>query len=329
MRRRLIVYSVCHFLVDLSCALLLLGRIAPHGDAARLLLFYDFFAFAVQMPIGVLADEYRRPHYTAALGCVLTALAWLLPGMAGAVCAGLGNALFHIGGGQDTLESHEKCAALGIFVSPGAFGIYFGGVWAFRASSLTVPAILVLLLAALLILRLCAVEKYPMPDCPPEQEALTPALVLTLGCLTLVVVLRSLLGSLFDFPWKAALGPAMTCAVVLGKALGGVLSDRFGLRRTAAVSLLLAALLFVFSDSAPAGLAAVFLFNMTMPMTLWGAARRLPTHKSFAFGLLTFALFLGILPVFLDWAMPPALLTCLAGTLLSLPLLLIGVREVV
>ena len=45
---------------------------------------------------------------------------------------------------------------------------------------------------------------------------------------------------------------------------------------------------------------------MTMPVTLWAAARTLPGAKGFTFGLLTFALFLGFLPSFLGW---PSLLT--------------------
>ena len=35
---------------------------------------------------------------------------------------------------------------------------------------------------------------------------------------------------------------------------------------------------------------------MTMPITLWAAARLMPGGKGFAFGLLTFALFLGYIP---------------------------------
>ena len=47
------------------------------------------------------------------------------------------------------------------------------------------------------------------------------------------------------------------------------------------------------------GLLAVGLINMTMPITLWAAARLLP--PGLAFGTLTFALFLGFLPVWLGW----------------------------
>lgn len=61
------------------------------------------------------------------------------------------------------------------------------------------------------------------------------------------------------------------------------------------------------------GTIAVFLFNMTMPITLWAAARLMPGGKGFAFGLLTFALFLGYLPTALGW--PSILTTPLANAL--------------
>jgi len=43
----------------------------------------------------------------------------------------------------------------------------------------------------------------------------------------------------------------------------------------------------------------MLLFNMTMPVTLWAMAKIMPGAKGFAFGLLTFGLFLGFLPVYL------------------------------
>ena len=87
-------------------------------------------------------------------------------------------------------------------------------------------------------------------------------------------------------------------------------------------SLLLAAALYLLSDLPLAGTAAVFLFNITMPLTLWAAARALPGARGFSFGLLTLGLFVGCLPSFLGW---PSLLTgpwaYAAAALLSLALL--------
>ena len=147
-------------------------------------------------------------------------------------------------------------------------------------------------------------------------------------CLFLVVVLRSALGLAFDFSWKGSLALPFTLAVVLGKTCGGLLADRIGPRRTAILTLLASAVLFVFSGVPAAGLAAVFLFNTTMPLTLHAASRLLPGAKGFSFGLLTFALFLGFLPGFFGAALPlsgAALYAAVA--LFSLPLLLAGLKK--
>lgn len=77
--------------------------------------------------------------------------------------------------------------------------------------------------------------------------------------------------------------------------------DRLGAERASAVSLGLSAALYLASALPLPGILAVFLFNMTMPVTLWAAARAMPGAKGFTFGLLTFALFLGFLPSWLGW----------------------------
>lgn len=320
---RLWSYALGHFWVDFSCALLLFSRLSGQGEWALCVLLYNFCAFALQMPIGVLAGRWRYSGRVAAFGCVLAALGWGLTPVpaAAAVTAGLGNACFHVGGGMQILEDGEKKAAsLGIFVSPGAFGIYFGAL-------LEVPALLPaagLLLFALWFHRLAVpAAKSPEVDVP-DQNALW-----ALACFFLVVVLRSYLGMVLSFPWKTggwALG--VLCGVVLGKAAGGFLGDRLGMRRAAAISLGLAAVFFCLSGFPMAGVAAMFFFNMTMPITLWAAARLLPAGKGFAFGLLTFALFIGFLPVWLGW---PLLLAggtgYAAGAACSLALLALGLRK--
>ena len=125
--RALPLYAAAHFWVDFACALLVLGRLEGGGGAVTALLLYNFFAFAVQMPVGLLADVLGGPRRFAALGCGLTALAWGLPGLLpAAVCAGLGNACFHVGGGLYALNGSENCGPLGLCVSPGALGVALG-----------------------------------------------------------------------------------------------------------------------------------------------------------------------------------------------------------
>lgn len=324
---RLCVYSAGHFWVDFSCALLMFAKISGTGEWALCALLYNFCAFALQMPIGLLADRSGRQGRLAALGCALVTAGWGLSPLpvAAAVTAGLGNACFHVGGGVTVLrDGGDRAAPLGIFVSPGAFGIYFGALLGRRDGFPGWAAAVGLILFAVLFLltdRHAGKLAIPEPPAPDRNE------VLVLVCCFLVVVLRSYLGMVLSFPWKTGgWAFALTCALVLGKGLGGFLGDRLGMVRAAVLSLGLAAVLFCLSGSPWAGTAAVFLFNMTMPITLWAAARLLP--PGFAFGTLTFALFLGFLPVWLGW---PALLTggtgYAAGALCSLALLALGLKR--
>ena len=321
----LALYSLAHFWVDLSCAFLAFRFLSAAPEFTLCLLLYNFCAFALQMPLGLWADSLDRNGMLAAAGCGLTAAAFLLPvSLVAAVVAGVGNALFHLGGGIDVLNaSGEKAAALGIFVSPGAVGLYVGTLWGGEAavSALLPPAGLLALGGGILLLCRRTFGSLRSGNAPVEAEPAGGSW-LPLVPLFLVVILRSWMGLGQSFPWKAAWGLPLVLALALGKAAGGFLMDAVGPRRAAGWSLGLAAALYLLSGAPLPGLLAVFLFNMTMPMTLWAAAQLLPGAKGFGFGLLTFALFVGYLPVYLGW---PAVFgnvwACAAAAALSLALL--------
>lgn len=321
-KRMLTVYSAAHALVDFSCAFLVYRTMLGEPRLGLILLLYNFCAFALQMPFGLLADGWNRNGIVAAAGCVLVASAYLpmLPAAAAAVIAGIGNGLFHVGGGLDVLNDSEKrSAALGIFVSPGALGLYFGGVLGRRGElSAVLPA---LCLLALAVLILCAVRRTYSGFASlnaPAVLTLPKGGVLSAILLTLVVALRSYMGFNQFLPWKGTGSWALvvTAALVLGKAGGGFLSDWLGPKKAAALSLGLAAVCYLLSGVPVCGTAAVLLFNMTMPITLWAAARLMPGGKGFAFGLLTFALFIGYIPTAMGW--PSLLRTPLANALAAI-----------
>ena len=324
--------SAAHCWVDLSCALLMFRLVSDTPGAAVCFLLYNFCAFALQMPLGLLADAFDRNGLLAASGCALTAAAFLLPlPTAAAVTAGLGHALFPLGGGLDTLNrSTKKAAALGIFVSPGALGLYLGTLWGKgNLSGLWIaPAMLMLLGGGILLACRKCVGSLRSGNAPVDPTVRGGWKVLV--PLFLVVVLRSYMGMNQNFDWKGEglWAAALILALVLGKTAGGFLMDRMGPVGASIASLGLAAALYPVSGFAPAGTAAVFLFNMTMPITLWAAAKAVPGAKGFAFGLLTFALFLGYLPSWLGW---PSLLTepwtYSAAALFSAALLWISLRK--
>ena len=148
-------------------------------------------------------------------------------------------------------------------------------------------------------------------------------------CCIFVVVLRSFAGSVMHFPWaKNWFALFLTLAIVLGKAGGGILADRFGIRPTIIGSLTACALLFLGANQfAICGLLAVFLFNMTMPITLSLLGMQFPHAKGMAFGALTFALFVGLIPSYFcninDFAKPwiYCLLAVLSLVILYAPML--------
>ena len=154
--RKTALLSLVHAAVDLACAALFFSVL--QGDDLWLgMVLYNACAFLCQLPMGVLADRLNRNMLFAAVGCVLVALAFgfrSVPILA-MVIAGLGNGAFHVGGGIEVLNGSEKKAGpLGVFVSPGAIGLYFGRVFSGGMLSLPwlLPAILLGFGAAILLL---------------------------------------------------------------------------------------------------------------------------------------------------------------------------------
>ena len=325
------LYALAHLLVDFACAFLVFRQGADADTRYIGFLLYNACAFALQMPLGLLADRLNKNALCAALGCVLVAAAYGFAGVpfAAAVIAGLGNGLFHIGGGIDVLNAAGgKAGALGVFVSPGALGIFLGKLLVRQSGVAGSVIVMLLLLAAagaILALRYRKDRGFAADNAPVSfDHALSPVVLAAGLCLFLVVCLRSYTGMTLAFPWKGDgyWGYALVLSVFLGKAAGGFLADRYGAVRTAAVTLALASVLFLLPGVPLAGVTAVFLFNMTMPITLWGVVRLFPGAKGFAFGLLTFGLFLGFVPVWLGYSqllnLGPGFATAAAGSLLLL-----------
>ncbi len=337
-------YTLLHCLVDFCCIYYMVQVIMPacwKGYAETWLLYgvlYNFVAFAGQLPVGIFGDWLQRNGYMVTFGLLFLLAAYIgtafgLSMLPAVLLLGVGNACFHVGGGREAMAYQENaCQPVGIFVATGAFGV-FGGKWVAGQGMNWLSAMTVVLVIALLLqLILCHVttaQKQIKQLISFHPEKGSWSLLLAVCCI-LVVVLRSFAGTVFCFPWSSGwLALLMTVGIVLGKAVGGVLADRFGIRPTVLISLTCSALLFLGANAVPMmGLLAVFLFNMTMPITLSLLGMQFPAAKGTAFGALTFAIFVGLIPSYFcnirQFSKPwiYVLLSAVSLLLLYLPLLL-------
>lgn len=298
------VYSVVHALIDASCAAIITADIASGkadlGKISFYVVLYNVIAFAFQAPLGFAADRIRKPAETAAVGCllVLTGVITYRTIIFALIIAGLGNALYHLGGGITVLNLKPGNASLsGIYVSTGALGLLIGILSGKSLYFSVVPFAMLLIAASFIILRI----KRPHIDYNFRAEVNFDKFSIVLICIFVSIEIRSLVGFMLAYSWKSDvfLLIIFTAAVAMGKAFGGILGDRFGWSRVTICSLLISAPLLVLGMNIPfLAILGVFLFNMTMPVTLTVVFDMLPGYSGFAFGLTTLALIIGALPAF-------------------------------
>lgn len=298
-----------HTLIDAASITTLL-RGAKVGDAPTLFLLYLVLAFGLQGPIGYLLDRTPYARSAAWVGAVVTAAgALLLPvnPILAVLVVGVGNSLYHLGAGTVALQMDPgRARSIGIFVSTGAIGVTIGVLMAATPTAPVWPlsALLVVLCAGLWPLQRAP---HPAVEMPSPPRVVRPLLVLASLLLMYAILIRSLVQLSVGFPWRVGLSSGwalaatwgLTAVVVLGKALGGVIADRFGWAQVSAVALVASVPLMLLGRGDPTlSLAGVLLFNVPMAVTLVAIARALPRHPATAFGLTPTALFFGAIPAF-------------------------------
>jgi FSR family fosmidomycin resistance protein-like MFS transporter len=330
-------YAVTHFLVDATSVAILCRAIGRQElnvlSVGALVLTYDLLAFGLQPFVGLSVDKKRTARLAAAVGCLLAALPVAtvssLPIVS--VCvAGIGNALFHVGGGAVTLHlAPRRSAAPGIFIAPGALGLAMGATMGVGMPVLPWITALLLVAASIFILtRKVPQTHYSETDtaCPISLPGLAIALLL------FVTVVRSLIGMTMALETKASVVWLMSLALAaaVGKAFGGVLADRLGWRLVTVATLLASAPLLSFAGSADyLALPGMLLFQVPTGVVVTAIALVYPGRPAFAFGLTSLALMTGAFPVFTElrgllygqWV--SFLLTCTSAVALWL-----GLRQV-
>lgn len=263
-------------------------------------------AFVPQSIIGYISDKYPKINM-GIIGIILLLLSYLIYGLTNIsvyvslIILCLGNAFLHVAGAENTLKvSDGKLSPAAIFVSGGSFGVVSGRLLARTSINpllLIVPILTMIpfvFLADTYITKISNTEKFDFVKTNINKE-----FIILVG--VLVVIIRGYMGYGIPTSWNKTTTQLIIffCTMGLGKALGGILSDLIGIRKTAIMSTLLAIPFLCFGDNIMiVSLIGVMFFSMTMAITLGILVSVLKKSPGLAFGLTTIGLFLGTAPIF-------------------------------
>jgi len=322
-----------HFLIDAISALIVFSFIITNTNTpsiAAAIIIYNILAFGSQIIIGELSDKYKKSREAAIAGTILGALSLILfnsfPWIS-IILIGFGNALFHIGAGTISLNlTPKKATAPGIFVAPGALGLLIGTLTAKLLGFTLIPFLVVSILFIPLLFYINIPNiNYKMQNNKSNKEP-----YFLIFFLLLTILIRSFIGSTIVLPWKSnqSLLISLTIFIFLGKSLGGILADKFSFMKIGIASLILSSIMLSFYSNIPSiAITGMFLFNMTMPITLVALSNRMPGRSGFSFGLTCMALFIGTIPAMLGFQLIIPNYIKLAIILLSALFLYLGLRN--
>ena len=299
------LYFYIHFVVEVVC-FFFLSRVSNSPIIWLIPLLYDAFAFVPQSIIGYISDKYPKINM-GLIGTVLLFIGVLIFSITidlKYVCLFIicfGNCFLHVSGAENTLKNSEgKLAHSAIFVSGGSFGVISGRLLAnsFISSWVLLPLILTMIPFILYADTFTSKES----NCNKfnyVKKSINPGLIIIIA--VFVVIIRGYMGYGIPTSWNKTVMQNVLLFVFMGigKALGGILSDAFGIRKIAILSTLLAIPFLCFGDSIMIiSLFGVMAFSMTMSITLAILVSTLKKTPGLAFGLTTIGLFLGTMPIF-------------------------------
>ena len=302
-----ILYFFIHFIIEITSFYVLTTYINSN-IIWMLALMYDFYAFVPQGIFGYFKDKGIKVNF-ALFGVILSSLSLVLlyfnvNAILVILSIAIGNCLIHIEGAETTLRhSNGKMSPSAIFVSGGSFGVITGKI--LGSNNVSVLIILAINLLMLVLLAICnKIEKSSKDDKSLSKynysnKNLNAKVIILLA--TLVVIVRSFMGYGIPTGWNKSLIQSILlfCFMGTGKALGGILIDHIGIRKTVIVSTLCSLPFLIFGEKLMiVSLIGIMLFSMTMAITLALIVSELKKYPGVAFGFTTLGLFLGSIPFF-------------------------------
>ncbi len=298
-------YFYIHFIVEIVC-FYYLSKLSNSSIVWLVPFLYDAFAFVPQSLIGYISDKYPKIKMSF-IGVILLLLGisffsfMNITKFVSLFLICFGNAFLHISGAENTLKnSHGKLSHSAIFVSGGSFGVITGRLLAktFLSAWIMIP----LILTMIPFILYADTFNNKKSDCNKFNYVnghINASLVIIIA--VMVVIIRGYMGYGIPTSWnKTVIENILLFSFMgIGKALGGILSDSFGIRKIAILSTLFAIPFLIFGDNIMiVSLIGVMFFSMTMSITLAILVSVLKKTPGLAFGLTTIGLFLGTAPIF-------------------------------
>ena len=305
-----IMYFYVHFVTEVLSFFFLYSIV---GDGYLLWLapfVYDILAFVPQILIGVISDRFAKIPFgiigilLLVFGLILFNLNVALPTLFIVAVIALGNACVHVNGAEVTLRyGNGKIAPAAVFVAGGSFGVITGKL---LVGSIPVWPLIILAITAIMVIIFA--EKYRRQTesmkapCSKYNYSSTEITAFIIAvAVAFVVAIRGYVGYGIPTSWNKTVFQSILLFsfMGIGKALGGILVDNIGIRKTAYISMLGALPFLIFGDSnMTISLIGVMFFSMTMAITLAILVSAFSKTPGFAFGVTTVGLALGALPIF-------------------------------
>lgn len=300
------LYFYIHFVLEIAC-FFYISRVTNNSIYIWIVPFiYDALAFVPQGLIGYFVDKHPKINI-GLIGVVFLIVSYLLYSLTNIsiyislIILCIGNALIHVAGAEDTIRtSNGKLSTSAIFVSGGAFGIITGRILSkSNISSLFILLPIISMIPMMILSKANVNVKNSLDKYDYVKNNLNKTLVIIIALF--VVIIRGYTSYGIPLSWnKTAIQTIIFFFVMgFGKALGGILSDLIGTRKTTIMSTLLSIPFLCFGNKIMIiSLIGVMLFSMTMSITLGILVSTIKKYPGVAFGITTLGLFLGIVPIF-------------------------------
>lgn len=296
------LYFYIHFVTEIVC-FYFLNLITDGSSIIWLIPFiYDGLAFVPQSIIGYINDKFPKLN-TGIIGCILLFLGLVIyislkSVFLSIIIICLGNCFLHISGAENTLRNSKgKLSHSAIFVGGGSFGVITGKLLSDVISIYWLIPLIITMIPFIMLAN--TYRENSTIDFNYHNKKINYGLIIIL--MVFVVAVRGYMGYGIPTSWnKTVLQTILLYFTMgIGKALGGILSDIFGIKKIAIISTLLAIPFLCFGDNYMLiSLIGVMIFSMTMSITLAVLTSVLKNTPGLAFGLTTIGLFLGTAPIF-------------------------------